>query len=492
MAISFDTIPNVLVPGHYTETNADRAAAGSPALPKRMLVVGQRLTTGTVAANTPFRVFSSGDGDKSAGVGSMLAEMLRVVKEAYPSLELYGVGLADAGGGVKANGEFTISGTATEAGSIVLYTGTYRVGSTTRGRYTVPVASGDTAAAIATAAAAIINADPYRCVDAVANVGALEITARQAGVLGNSIALKHSFYEGESLPAGIAIALVAMTSGATNPAVGTAIANMGDKHFSHVVNPYNDTTSVAAFVIEAVRRWGGTVQRECQLFGAANGSLSDLTTLGDAQNSQFNSIMGVGLSPSPSWIVAADYAAVVAFETHPGRPFLGKTLKSMIAPANGDEFTSDEREQLLAEGISTFLVDAGGLCSIERAVTTHQEDQFGNPTSVYRDIQVISLLFAIRYDWRLFLAARYPRHMHAADRTIYGPGLPIVQPSTIKAEFAGRARNVWAKDQGWMESPDQFEEDIVIERVEDGFDMIGVPDLINRFHVSRTRFDFLR
>ncbi|MCO1498274.1 hypothetical protein, partial [Limosilactobacillus reuteri] len=62
----------------------------------------------------------------------------------------------------------------------------------------------------------------------------------------------------------------------------------------------------------------------------------------------------------------------------------------------------------------------------------------------------------------------------------------------IKAEFAGRARNVWAKSRGWIENQDQFEADIIVERVEDGFDMVGVPDLINRFHISRTRFDFLR
>jgi phage tail sheath gpL-like len=164
----------------------------------------------------------------------------------------------------------------------------------------------------------------------------------------------------------------------------------------------------------------------------------------------------------------------------------------MIAPSTGNEFDGAEREQLLLEGITTYTIDSAGACYVERIVTTHQEDQFGNPTSVYRDRQVLGLLFAIRYDWRTFLAGKYPRHMHAADGVVYAPGLPIVQPSTIRAEFAGRARNVWSTGQGWIEAPDQFEADIVIERVEDGFDMVGVPDLINRFHVSRTRFDFLR
>jgi hypothetical protein len=62
----------------------------------------------------------------------------------------------------------------------------------------------------------------------------------------------------------------------------------------------------------------------------------------------------------------------------------------------------------------------------------------------------------------------------------------------MKNEFAMRARTEWAINQGWIEDPDQFLEDIEIERDVDGMDMIGVPNMINALHITRTRFDFIR
>ena len=163
----------------------------------------------------------------------------------------------------------------------------------------------------------------------------------------------------------------------------------------------------------------------------------------------------------------------------------------MVAPRSGQEFTGDERPQLLAEGVSTFLV-MGGKCYLEREVTTYQTDINGNADSLFRDRQVVGLAAAIRYDWRTYIGSKYPDYMHAADGTAYSPGLAIITPSTMRAEFSGRARNVWAYSQGWIEDTDQFDEDIVIDRTEDGMDLIGAPNLINRLHVIKTRFDFIR
>jgi phage tail sheath gpL-like len=495
MAISFETIPsNLLVPGVYTETNADRAASSSPTLPRRAMLVGGRLTGGATATNIPFRVFKTSDGDYHAGVGSMLAEMIRVFKAANPYCELWAIGIDDNGSGVPATGTLTYAGTATAAGSLVLYISPYWADGALRGKYTVAIASGTAASAVATAVAAAITADPYRTVSASPAGAVVTLTARQDGTPGNDISLNHNFFDGERFPAGITCTIVAMASGATNPTVSTAIAALGDTHYTHIVNPWNDATSLTAFENEATRRWEGTVQREAYLFGAASGSLGTLTTLGDGRNNQFSSILGAGPSPTPPWIAAADFAAVDANEFHPGRPLRGLHMRSMVAPRTGSEHTGTDRQALLADGITTFTVDAGGACRIDRIVSTHQEDINGNPSSVWRDRQVAGTLFAIRWDWRVFIGQKYPRHMHAANGSIYSPGLPIITPDTIKAEAIGRAKNVWGYGQGWIEtaSIEQFTNDLVVERTEDGMDMILVPDLINRLHIVKTRIDFLR
>jgi phage tail sheath gpL-like len=92
----------LLVPGVYTEVNGNRAASSSPTLPKRVYIVGHRASTGEVAAGTPFRATSDSESERCAGVGSQLAEMLRIFKYANPYVELWGIGLADGGSAVSA------------------------------------------------------------------------------------------------------------------------------------------------------------------------------------------------------------------------------------------------------------------------------------------------------------------------------------------------------------------------------------------------------
>jgi phage tail sheath gpL-like len=493
MAIIFDQIPsNLLVPGVYTEANFRNAAQGTSALPRRALLVGQRLSTGAVATGVPYQIFSPSDADSNSGPGSMLAEMAHVFKASNKYCELWGIGLDDNGSGVPATGTITITGPSTAAGTLALLVAPYWVGSELRGRYLISVASGDTATTIAAAIVTAITDDPYRSVSASNVAGVVTINARHDGTQGNSIVATYNYFAGEKLPAGVGVAIVAMASGATNSNVATAIAAMGDAHTTHFAQPWTDATTLTAVETEMTRRWGGTVQRECHAFAAASGSLGTLTTLGDGRNSEFSSIFGSGLSPSPVWVVAAEIAAIDAASNHPGRPLRGKLINCMLAPAPGSEFDGDDRQQLLAEGIATYTVNSSGKCILERLVTTYQEDSFGNASSVFRDRQVAGTAFAIRYDWRTYIGLKYPDFMHAADGSVYAPGLPIVTPATIKAEFASRARNTWTREEGWMENPDQFLADIVIERTTDGMDMIGAPDLINGLHIIRTRFDFKR
>jgi phage tail sheath gpL-like len=493
VTFAFTGIPsNLLVPGNYTEVNGNRATSDTPELPRRMTLIGSRLTTGAVATSVPYRCSSAADAEYAAGVGSPVAEMAAVVKAAYPSLELYVIGVTDDASGVAATATITVTVSSNLAGTISLYVAPYWVGSTLRGKYSVACAAGDTVTTIAEAIVAAVNADPYRTVQATNLVGVVTLTARNDGTQGNSLKCLHSYFVGEKLPTGVSLAITDFASGATNPSISAAIAAMGDGHSSHLVSQWTDATSMTALETEMTRRWGPTVQRECHLFTASSGSLGTLTTLGDSRNSELSTCLGSGLSPIPSWIAAAGVAVTHALEPHPGRPLRGRPIDCMLAPVMGDEFEASERQQLLAEGISTYTVDSSGKCRIERLVTTYQEDVNGNPDSKYRDIQVMFLLAAIRYDWRTYVGAKYPDFMHAADGTSYAPGLAIITPSTMRAEFAGRATNVWAYSQGWIEDPEQFADDIEIERTEDGMDLIGVPNLINRLHITKTRLDFLR
>src|SRR5690606_30192396 len=128
--------------------------------------------------------------------------------------------------GVAATGTITVTGTATADGTIPLYCGGVRV--------PVGVTSGDTAAEVATAIAAAINANADLPVTAAAVDAVVTVTFRHKGEVGNDYDLRDSYRDGEALPAGVSLAIVAMSGGTTNPDLDDLIAAMGDTWF-HVI-----------------------------------------------------------------------------------------------------------------------------------------------------------------------------------------------------------------------------------------------------------------
>lgn len=492
--IVFNSIPsNLLVPGAYTETNSGRAAANTlAAIPKVVLLMGQMLSSGVATAGVPKRMLADNDGDVQFGVGSELAEKVRVFKARNRFAEIWAMGMADNGSGVAATGTIVFAGPATAAGTLNVYIAPYWVGSTLRGKYQIPVTSGMTATQIGTALVAAIAADPFRQVTGVNTAGSVATTARHAGLIGNSIIMMHSYFDQEALPAGVTCTITPMASGATNPLASTAIAGMGDRHFTHLVHPWTDATSMTSIETELNRRWGGTVQKECQAFTGMNGTLSATVTYSTGRNSQFQCFLPVGLSPTPFWVAAAELAAIDAGMDSLAQPLRTQQLNCLLAPVAGSEFAFDARQQLLASGCTTYTVAVDGSCQVERLVTMNQLDALGNASAIYRDRMVLGVLFGIRYDWRTYIGTKYPNFCIADDGSVYAPGVPVITPTTIKNEFEGRARTIWQYEQGWIENADQFAGDIQLEKTAEGIDLIGVPDLINQLHVMRTRFDFLR
>ncbi len=225
-AIAFDHIPSTLrVPGVYVEINNELANAS--AFESKVLLIGQRLATGSVAEAVPTRVTSSEEGEAMCGRGSMLAEMIKAFKAANPFTETWLISLDDAGAGVAATGDITFGGAVTATGTLNLYIGGQRV--------QVAVASGEANSVTATNVAAAITAATDLPVTAAVNGvddTQVDLTARNDGTHGNDIDLRVNYYTGEVLPAGLTVTFVAMSNGATNPDVATAIAAIGDEWYN--------------------------------------------------------------------------------------------------------------------------------------------------------------------------------------------------------------------------------------------------------------------
>ena len=109
MGISFSQIPSIRTPGVFSEFSADRATSNL-GLARQRLIIGQRLSTGTVAEGVVIEVSSLDLAKDAAGVGSHFADMVSKLLENDTSVRLRGILLDDNAGGVANVKTITVTG----------------------------------------------------------------------------------------------------------------------------------------------------------------------------------------------------------------------------------------------------------------------------------------------------------------------------------------------------------------------------------------------
>lgn len=486
MTISFNTIPIAIrTTGAFLEFDGSKAVSGLPAAPTKVLLIGQRLAAGAVAALVPTRIVVGDQAVKAFGRGSMLAGMAKAFKAADAITECWAIAVDDVGAGVAASGTITIGGAATAAGTIALMIAGQAVD--------VKVGVGDAPATIAAAVVAAIAAAADLPVTATAAAGVVTVAARQKGTAGNDVDLRANYYQGQSLPAGVTIAFTAMTGGTTNPDIATVFAAIGDVGYSTMAIGFADAPTLAKVEAEQASRWGPLRMLDGVVYAAARGTQGTLAALGAARNSAFVSIMGAKAGPNPTWEWAASYAGVVGFNAaiDPARPFQTLVLPGILAPAETDQFTRAERELLLKDGISTFTVAAGGTVMIERAITTYQTNAYGLDDIAFLDVNTPLTLSYLRYAVRARILAKYPRHKLAGDDARVSSGQAIVTPKTIRAEIIALFREL--EEAGLVEDLDQFVADLIVERDATDAGRVNAlipPNIVNQFRVFAGRVEF--
>lgn len=487
MSISFNQIPtNQRVPFVYVEFDNRNAIAGPQTQPYKILHIGQLLSSGSQAALVPVQVTSKDQAANLFGQGSILHKMLEGQFAVNDLTETWAIALDDDGAGVKATGSIAFSGTATAAGTFNLYVGGQRV--------KLGVTSGMTAAQAAAALKVAIDAIVDISITCTVSTGTVTVTAKNAGETGNYIDLRHSYYDGESVPTGLSVTITAMASGATNPDVQDAIDVLGSEQYNVIVIPYTDQANLTAITTELSNRWGPITQNDGWAVTASNVDFASLATLGNAQNTQHVSIVECTKCPTLPWYVAGSVGGTVSYygPIDPARPFQTLPLNGVLPPKVDERFTDAERNLLLYDGIATLNIDAGGTVRIERIITTYKTNALGALDTSYLDLTTILTLSYLRYDFRNYVLRKYPRHKLADDGTRFGPGQAIVTPLVMKAECISKFRE-W-EEIGLVEGIDQFKNDLIVVRnVSDPnrLDILLPPDLINSLLVVGSQIQFL-
>lgn len=501
MAISFNDIGTDLrTPFCFVEFDASKAQQGPSVMQYRILAMGQRLPTGTVAALTPTRITSAKQAEKAFGKGSQLARMLAAHFRNNTTTELVAVALDDDNAGQKAKGGMTFSGGTSTGGTLCLYIAGERA--------RVGISTAMSAADMASAVAAAVNADGSLPVTASANLETVTFTARHAGEWGNGIDVRLNYHTGEETPEGVRIAFegadhgldagavdgsptlpcevaamlagtsayyaaidparplqtltltgymppregrgMKLTGGSGNPEIENVFAALDDTHYHIFTVPYTDAANLTAIKEELARRWG-----------------------------PLKMIGGVAM--------AAYYA------THGKTGELGDRHNSphLLLHGTGGPWTREERNLLLWDGIATAYEDADGSMRVERMVTTYKENALGAPDRAYLDVETIFTLEYLRYDIRAYFARKYPRHKLAKDGTRYGQGQAIITPKIARAECV--AWFAMMEDKSLVEGMDQFKKDLITERNTDDecrLDIYLPPDLVNQLRILAIQIGF--
>ncbi|MDB5432427.1 MAG: bacteriophage Mu tail sheath [Caulobacter sp.] len=487
MPISFTSIPlNIRTVGSHIEFDASRAQRGLPAIPAKILFVGQMLAAGTATAAALVRVQTPDQARQLFGRGSMLARMFAQAKKVDDTVETWAVPLADLGGGAKATGTITVTGPATANGTIYLRVGKESV--------PIGVSAGQAANSIATAIGAAIAANPDLPVTATVATNVATVSAQHKGLTGNDIDVRVNYYQGETLPAGVGLAIVALSGGTGNPDVTAVFTAIGDTHFPTIALAYTDAANLVIMETELAARAGPLRQIESFAYAAARGTQGSLSTLGSGRNCQFVSIIGANASPSPPPEWAAAYAAAIAFNgaIDPARPFQTLPLPGILPPAEAARFTRTERDLLLNSGISTFTVDPSGVVLLERPITTYQTNAQGFPDVAFLDVNTVLTLFYLRYTLRARIAAKFGRCKLADDGNVFGAGQAIVTPSDVRAEIIALFKD-W-QELGLVENIAQFKRDLIVERDATDRSRLNVlipTDTVNALRVFAGQIQFL-
>jgi phage tail sheath gpL-like len=327
-----------------------------------------------------------------------------------------------------------------------------------------------TTANIATAVAAAINAIAAMPVTAAASTSTVTLTADNKGLCGNDIDIRVNYQGtagGESTPTGLTFTITAMSGGATNPTLTTALGNLLDMSFDFIACPYTDTTSLdalKAFLNDTTGRWSWQQQVYGHVFTAYRGTFASQTTLGLTRNNQHETIMGFNDSPSPSWVWAAALtgAAAVSLRADPATPLQTVAISGVLAPPLQSRFNLSQRNTLLYDGISTFTVAQDGTTAIENLITTYQTNSFGAPDNSYLEVETMFTLMYVLRDMMTMVTSKYSRVKLAADGTRFAPGSNIVTPSIIKADIIAEYQTL--EYNGYVQNSKAFAQGLIVSQ----------------------------
>lgn len=480
MTVPFATIPqNLRTPLFFVEF--DNSMANTATATQRTLLIGQMLDGAAGKDSIPERITSGTQAAERFGRGSMLHTEAEAYFRNDTAGEVWVLPLADTESQTAAAGKLKITSAANDTGVISLYIAGIRV--------QMAVVATDTAEAIATRLATVINRNENLPVTAAAETDTVTLTAKNKGAHGNGIDIRLNYLGltgGESTPSGFEMTVTAMTGGNGSPDLLNGLANLKDRSFDFIVNPYTDTASLDVVKTFLADRWAWDKQLYGHSYGVITGTYGQLADLGEKRNDQHASLLGVNGSPSPDYQWSAAYTGAItqSLRNDPGRPLQTLVISGVLPPDDTKILELTERNNLLHSGISTFTVDDDGTVRVENIITTYQKNAYGDNDDSYLQVETLYLLMFVSRYLRTQVTSKFGRMKLAEDGTRFAPGAAIVTPNVIKAELI--AQYGFLEFNGHVQDAKGFAKGLKVERNSQNpnrVDVLWTGTLINQLRV---------
>ncbi len=462
MTVIFNGIPaDNLVPLFWVEF--DNSRAGIFMQKQRALLLGHSARAlADTAYDAPSYQTSIEQSGQLYGRGAMLTRMLDVFRQNDRMGEVYALPLRDGTGMVRAEGKIVATGGVDQSGVVPLFIAGQPV--------PVAVRTGMTASDVATAIVDAIARLGDMPVESDASGGTVDLIAVHPGLTGNDIDVRIGYYGpsgGEAIPAGLTLAVTPMAGGAGAPDLDVLAQALGEEEYDFIAAPFTDSASMAALkslMDDTAGRWAWDRQIYGHVFAARRGATAENLAFGSLHNNPHASVLGYDGSPSSPWEFAAAMAGSIggAIKAHPARPTQTLPLNGVLAPPRGRRPKNTERQSLLSRGIAQASYAEDGSVSLLRTVTTYQKNKWGQPDQSYLDCETLFTLMAVTRRLRAATTQKFPRALLADDGQDFGPGVPVVTPTSYKAELVAQ----YAEMAGdlWVEGVDAFKAATVVER----------------------------
>jgi phage tail sheath gpL-like len=467
--ISFDTIPSsIRKPGAYAEFNTRLAVRTLPSNKQRLMIIGQRLAAGTVAAGVPTKVFSDAAAATYFGAGSAIHGMIKAAITANPYVEITAVAVDDAAGATASTGSIGITGGNAQGGSLIIGVA---------GRYAEVPLTTEAPVQLVILLANAINARPDWPVVATYSASTLTITAKSKGSVGSDYAI-----EMVSKSAGFAFAINPMGGGSGEPDIAGLLPSLVSASDEIMVCQLSIASVSQGYVKPYLDARSNSIeQRSCVAVYGSRASLSTATSLGLTLNHGRSTLAALPGSATPGYEIAAAYASVIAFEEDPARPLNTLVLNGVTPPNLASRLSRTEQEACLANGVTPLIVGPGDTVQIVRAVTTYTTNPAGAADISLLDLTTIRTLDFCRKAWRDRIVLRFPREKKTAEvkRQVRSELLDVA----YKLEELGIIENVDANKAGFIVEDDSQDPNRLNVRLP--------TDVVNGLHVFAARIDLL-